>query len=554
MSWLLQKIVHNEAMRTDPKEIYGWRVYALACSACFGGMLFGMDSGIIGGVLTMPPFQAKYGLEGLSKTAQANLSANIVSTLQAGCFFGALIASPAADRWGRRYSLLGAALLGVVGVIMQTAASGHLEAMYIGRLITGFGVGSASMINPLYVAENAPRAIRGGLTGLYQLFITAGIMLAFWINYGSLLHLTGSSMYIIPLAMQGLPAVLLFAGMLFCNESPRWLAKQDRWEEARATLSTVRALPPDHPYVEEEFQAIATQLEQERALISGSGFWDLMKEMWLIAGNRNRAMISIFLMVCQQMTGTNAINYYSPQIFKNLGIVGNATNLFATGVYGIVKMVSCGVFLIFVADSLGRRRSLLWTSIAQGMAMLYIGLYVRIAPPVQGAPVIPAGYVALVCIFLFASFFQFGWGPVCWIYVSEIPSARLRSLNVAFGAATQWLFNFVVARAVPVMLTTVGANGYGTYIIFACFCFSMFFFVWFFIPETKGEFLIEPIRLSLEKMDDLFGVTQLVQQKTADPEQGTATVDGAYNAAESHVERVDRSTHLADMEPGMKRY
>lgn len=93
--------------------------------------------------------------------------------------------------------------------------------------------------------------------------------------------------------------------------------------------------------------------------------------------------------------------------------------------------------------------------------MLYIGLYIRIAPPVEGAPVIPAGYVALVCIFLFAAFFQFGWGPVCWIYVSEIPTARLRSLNVAIGAATQWLFNFVVARAVPNMLATVGANGYG---------------------------------------------------------------------------------------------
>ncbi|CEJ54477.1 hypothetical protein PMG11_00785 [Penicillium brasilianum] len=530
MSWFLQKIVHNEAMRTDPKEIYGWRVYALACSACFGGMLFGMDSGIIGGVLTMSGFKAKYGLTGLSKTAQANLSANIVSTLQAGCFFGALIASPAADRWGRRYALLGAAVLGILGVIMQVAASGHLEAMYIGRLITGFGVGSASMINPLYVSENAPRAIRGGLTGLYQLFITMGIMLAFWINYGCLLHLKGSAMYLVPLAMQALPAVLLFFGMLFCNESPRWLAKQDRWEEARATLSKVRALPPDHPYVEEEFQAIAAQLEQERALIGGSGFWDLMKEMWLIAGNRKRAMISIFLMVCQQMTGTNAINYYSPQIFQNLGIVGNATNLFATGVYGIVKMVSCGVFLVFVADSLGRRRSLLWTSIAQGLAMLYIGLYVRIAPPVGGAPVIPAGYVALVCIFLFASFFQFGWGPVCWIYVSEIPSARLRSLNVSFGAATQWLFNFVVARAVPVMLATVGANGYGTYIIFACFCFSMFFFVWFFIPETKG--------LSLEKMDDLFGVTELIQHKAADPEHGIVTAD-ADKIAGSHVEHAE---------------
>ncbi|KAJ5487845.1 hypothetical protein N7530_002145 [Penicillium desertorum] len=517
MSWLLKKIVHNEAMKSDPKEIYGWRVFMLACSACFGGMLFGMDTGIIGGVLVMPGFKKTYRLENISKVDAANLSANIVSTLQAGCFFGALAASPIAERWGRRMALMGAAIVAVIGIVMQTAASGHIEAMYIGRLICGFGVGAASMINPLYVSENAPRAIRGGLTGLYQLFITMGIMLAFWINYGALLNIEGPAMYLVPLAMQGLPAVLLFFGMLLY-----------RWEEARATLCRVRNLPSGHPYVEEEFAAISTQLEQERALIAGSSFWDLMKEMWLVPGNRKRAIISIFLMICQQMTGTNAINYYAPQLFQNLGLTGNSTNLFATGVYGIVKMVSCGVFLIFVADSLGRRRSLLWTSIAQGLAMLYIGLYVRIAPPVEGAPVIPAGYFALVCIFLFASFFQFGWGPVCWIYVSEIPTARLRSLNVSFGAATQWLFNFVVARAVPNMLATVGAHGYGTYIIFSCFCFSMCVFVWFFIPETKG--------LSLEKMDELFGVTQLVEHKNADAER--ASFAEGDKASQAHVERV----------------
>ncbi|KAJ6187013.1 hypothetical protein N7519_001921 [Penicillium mononematosum] len=512
MSWLLKKIVHNEAMKSDPKEIYGWRVFMLACSACFGGMLFGMDTGIIGGVLVMPGFKRTYRLENISKVDAANLSANIVSTLQAGCFFGALAASPIAEKWGRRMALMGAAIVSIIGIAMQTAASGHIEVMYIGRLICGFGVGAASMINPLYVSENAPRAIRGGLTGLYQLFITMGIMLAFWINYGSLLNIEGPAMYLVPLAMQGLPAVLLFFGMLF----------------SRATLCRVRNLPSDHPYVEEEFAAISTQLEQERALIAGSGFWDLMKEMWLVPGNRKRAIISIFLMICQQMTGTNAINYYAPQLFQNLGLTGNATNLFATGVYGIVKVVSCGVFLIFVADSLGRRRSLLWTSIAQGLAMLYIGLYVRIAPPVKDAPVIPAGYFALVCIFLFASFFQFGWGPVCWIYVSEIPTARLRSLNVSFGAATQWLFNFVVARAVPNMLATVGAHGYGTYIIFSCFCFSMCVFVWFFIPETKG--------LSLEKMDELFGVTQLVENKNADAERGS--IGEGDKASQAHVERV----------------
>jgi hypothetical protein len=114
--------------------------------------------------------------------------------------------------------------------------------------------------------------------------------------------------------MQGLPALFLFVGMLLCNESPRYLAKQDKWEEAKATLAKVRHLPMTHPYVEDEFQEICTQLEHERMLIGGAGFWDLQREMWTIPGNRKRALISITLMICQQMTGTNAINvgFYSP--------------------------------------------------------------------------------------------------------------------------------------------------------------------------------------------------------------------------------------------------
>jgi len=262
---------------------------------------------------------------------------------------------------------------------------------------------------------------------------------------------------------------------------------------------------------------------------------DLQKEMWLIPGNRKRALISIGLMVCQQMTGTNAINYYAPQIFKNLGINGNANGLFATGIYGVVKVCGCAAFLLLAADSLGRRRSLLWTSIAQALCMLYIGLYVRISPPVEGANVPPAGYVALVCIFLFATFFQFGWGPVCWIYVSEIPTARLRSINVALAAATQWLFNFVVARAVPNMLATVGRAGYGTYLIFASFCFTMFFFTWFFVPETKG--------MSLEKMDEVFGITELVDKKIAN-ESRNPSVSGATPATTIDKQPVQKVEHV----------
>jgi hypothetical protein len=236
---------------------------------------------------------------------------------------------------------------------------------------------------------------------------------------------------------------------------------------------------------------MAQQLENERLLVGGSGFKDLQREMWTIKGNRNRALLSIGLMVCQQMTGTNAINYYAPVIFEDLGLPSATSSLFATGVYGVVKMVTCGAFLLLAADSLGRRRSLLWTSIAQALAMFVIGFYVRFDPPppstqIPHPAIPPVGYFALTCIYLFAAFFQFGWGPCCWIIVSEIPTARLRAMNVAIAAATQWLFNFVVAQAVPHMLKKVGKSGYGTYFFFGSCCFAMFFFVFFLIPETKG--------------------------------------------------------------------
>lgn len=497
MASLLKMIVKNDAMKTDPHEVYNWRVYILTFSACFGAMSFGWDSSVIGGVINLDTFKADYGLKGDS-VAIANLQGNIVSVLQAGCFFGALGAFPLTDKYGRKWLLVAAALLIILGVVIQAASMGHVEALYIGRLVAGFGVGAASVVNPIYVSENAPRAIRGLLTGLYQLFIVTGGMIAFWINYAVGIHHgnSGHIQYIIPLTVQGIPAVLLFGLMIISNESPRYLAKQDRWEESKAVLQRIRNLPDNHEYLLQEIQEIADQLEHERRLMGDAGMKVLFKEMFTIPSNRKRALLSIFLMVWQQMTGTNAINTYAPQIFNNLGITGTNNGLFSTGIYGIVKVFSCIAFLLFMADSLGRRRSLLFSSVGQTICMFYIGLYMRISPP-SGTNLTPQGYVAIACVFIFAAFFQFGWGPACWIYVSEIPTARLRPMNVALAAATQWLFNFVVAKAVPSMIATVGPNGYGTYLIFGSFGVVMFFFVYFLIPETKG--------ISLERMDELFG-------------------------------------------------
>ena len=160
--------------------------------------------------------------------------------------------------------------------------------------------------------------------------------------------------------------------------------------------------------------------------------------------------------------------------------------------------------------------------------MLYIGIFVRVAKPGEGEEVSAAGYVALVCVFLFACLFQFGWGPVCWIYVSEIATARLRATNVSLAAATQWLFNFVVSRAVPPMLEEMGVGGFGTYIFFSCFCFVMAIFVWFFVPETKG--------LSLETMNELFGFNEQLGKKR--------DVEASFDGQADHHEGHERSSDI----------
>jgi hypothetical protein len=177
---------------------------------------------------------------------------------------------------------------------------------------------------------------------------------------------------------------------------------------------------------------------------------------------------------------------YAPTIFTALGVTGTTTSLFATGVYGIVKMTSCAIFITFLADTLGRRLSLVWTGIFMWFCMFYLGFYVRFDPPKTGEAISSAGTAALVMVYLYAAAFQFGWGPVCWIYCSEISSQRLRGLTVSYAAATQWVFNLAVARATPVMLNTVGANGYGTYFIYGCFCFTVGVGAFFLVPETKG--------------------------------------------------------------------
>ncbi|KAH7171365.1 hypothetical protein EDB81DRAFT_710112 [Dactylonectria macrodidyma] len=466
-----------------------------AIRACFAGALFGVDAGIIGGVLVMPDFKREFGLDTRPAKDAADLAGNLVTTMQAGAVAGALISSPFADRKGRKPALLAVAITGFIGGLMQAFSYGHLSVFYIGRFVEGIGLGAGTMLAPTYVAENSPRAIRGFLVGFFQLLLVMGGMTAYFINYGALLHLSPKATWMVPLACQSICPALLFFSMLFCPESPRWLASRDQWDKATSVLSDVRHLPQEHPYIQQELLEMRTQLDQERAIMQGTGFWSLQKECWTIPGNRKRALLTVGLISCQQWTGTGAINYYAPTIFKSLGLSSTTTALFAQGVYGIVKVVTCLIFVFFLADSLGRRLSFMWSGTVQAFCMFFLGFYVRFGPKIgedQSPP--PAGIAALAMVYIFAAAFNMGWGPVSWVFVSEIPTNRLRAYNVALASFTHWVHNLAVSKATPVMLLS---DPYRAYFIFGSFNLFMAI-VAFWLPETKG--------ISLERMDEIFGV------------------------------------------------
>lgn len=310
--------------------------------------------------MALDSFRRDFGLNNRSTTARDTLQGNIVSTFQAGCFFGSLLTFPMAEKIGRRNSILVSSLVFLIGGTLMTAASGQIVILIIGRAIAGLGIGAVSLIVPVYIAEISPPSIRGRLVGIFEIASQAGGMCGFWINYAVDRTISDGTrtQWIVPLGLQLLPGVLLFAGMLLlCPESPRWLVRRDDWEEAGKILSRLRALPVDDPYVRRELSDIRAQAEERRATVQLAKI-DIARRLFA-KGTRNRIGIGLLLMACQNMTGVNIITYYSPRIFETLGIVGTSTKLFATGFYGIAKTLGMIVFSLYFVERVGRRNGLI---------------------------------------------------------------------------------------------------------------------------------------------------------------------------------------------------
>ncbi|KAF8244445.1 general substrate transporter [Wilcoxina mikolae CBS 423.85] len=496
-------MVFHAENANDPKEVRNWKVQILALGVSMSAVAMGFDTAFIGGTQALEPFKRDFKLNNRSQHERDTLSGNIVSTFQVGCFVGSLLTFPLVERFGRRTGMIQASLVFCLGAAIMTASAGRLSMIYAGRAITGLGIGSASLIVPVYISETSPPSIRGRLVGVFEVLSQGGGMLGFWINYivDRTVSPIGPTQWLIPISLQLVPGVLLLIVSLFAPESPRWLCKKDNWTQARQNLVFLRNLPGESEYITSELRGTREQIEYEESKSGGKTLMSKFKEM-AFKGNRNRIGIGLILMACQNLTGVNIITYYSPRIFETLGLRGTSTKLFATGCYGIAKTTGMIIFALWLVERVGRRKALIWGAFVGSLPMWYIGGYVMKADPTRAAAQGQLtssgwGYLAMVCVYLYGMIYCMSWQGTTWVYCSEIFPIGIRMLCVALTTADQWLWSFIVSRTTPYMIT---GTGYGTYFLFATLMILMGVWAFFFVPETKG--------LSLEDMDRLFGVPE----------------------------------------------
>lgn len=307
--------------------------------------------------------------------------------------------------------------------------------------------------------------------------------------------------WLVPTCLQLLPAVILFIGMIFMPFSPRWLVHHGREDEARAVLSNLRGLPEDNELVQLEFLEIKAQSQFEKRSVAKlfphlaeHTAWNSFKlqfvsiaKLFQTRSMFKRVIVATVTMFFQQWTGINAVLYYAPSIFEQLGLSSTTTSLLATGVVGIVMFLATIPSVLWI-DRVGRKPVL--TIGAIGMATCHIIIAVLVAKNIgDWQNHAAAGWAAVCMVWLFVVHFGYSWGPCAWIIVAEIWPLSTRPYGVALGASSNWMNNFIVGQVTPDMLESIT---YGTYILFGLLTYIGAAFIWFFVPETK--------RLTLEEM------------------------------------------------------
>lgn len=422
-----------------------------------GGLLFGYDLGVVAGALLF--IKPEFGLD----PVQVGF---VTSSLLLGAMIGALGCGGLSERFGRRRVVLGAGVLFAAGALVAALAP-MLVVLLAGRLIMGLAIGALSVSVPVYLSEITPPASRGALSGLNQLMISTGILVAYLVDLA--LGSAHAWRWMFGLAL--VPAAALLAGLAFQPESPRWLVRQGRIGEARAVLTRNRS----------EAEADADIAEITSAAGRGGGRAELT--MLLQApGLRRILAIGVALAFFQQIVGVNTIIYYAPTILTKLGYHSSAAILANAGLGGLTVLVTI-IMLVFVVDRVGRRTPLVLGAAGMAACMVLLGLTFLVAGFSSGGP---AGWLAIIGLAGFKVCYSLSWGGMVWIMLGEMFPLRVRALAMGVATFANWTGNLLVGQFFPQLL---GAGTGSVFFMFAGIAVLACLFAIRWIPETRARTL-----------------------------------------------------------------
>ncbi|MGR7141310.1 sugar porter family MFS transporter [Klebsiella aerogenes] len=453
-------------------------VKIVALIATLGGLLFGYDTGVISGALLFM---------GKELHLTPFTTGLVTSSLLFGAAFGALLSGHLASAAGRKKIILWLAVIFAIGAV-GTALAPDVNWMIFFRLVLGVAVGGAAATVPVYIAEMAPANKRGQLVTLQELMIVSGQLLAYISNATFHELWGGESTWRWMLAVATLPAVLLWFGMMFMPDTPRWYAMKGRLAEARRVLERTRRKDD----VEWELMEITETLDEQRNL--GKPKIREVMTPWLF----KLFMIGIGVAVIQQLTGVNTIMYYAPTVLTSVGMTDNAA-LFATIANGVVSVLMTFVG-IWMLGKIGRRPMTMIGQFGCTACLVFIGAVSYLLPEtVNGQPDALRAYMVLAGMLLFLSFQQGALSPVTWLLLSEIFPTRMRGMFMGGAVFSMWIANFLISLFFPILLAWVGLSG--TFFIFAAIGIFGAIFVIKCVPETRNRSLEQIEHYLREKLD-----------------------------------------------------
>ncbi|KAK7935566.1 hypothetical protein PG985_001061 [Apiospora marii] len=466
-----------------------------------GGFLYGYDSGIITPSLALRSFNQYFG------NPDPSLRGAIVSIYQAGAWIGSASVGITSDRLGRRKAILFGCIWGVIGAAVMAGAA-HVAMLVTGRLLVGFAVGTITGVAPVYAAEIAKTHERARLTAVNQMMVAWGFFIALWTGVGEG-RWSNPNQWRLGFAIQGFPALILAAGVLFLNESPRWLLLKGRTEEAeRAFRNYHYSRAEDNEWCRSEFALIQANIAQEVRTQHQLSWGDLLKT----PAFRRRLFVGSFVWAAAMLAGISFVQYFQTAIYATLQY-DESQQLLISGLYGTVGPIACIASLFFV-DRVPRKTILVSSSALLSLCFLIITVIAAVFPAQPGMPTNAAAQRGLIaCIFAVSANYSALLGPMTWIIPPEVFTTELRAKANAIVQVIHYSISLVITQCSPIALAAVGWKYYILFVLTNALCALVFFVAY---PETKGK--------SLEEIAELFGDVDTVHKSDIERMEEKVTV------------------------------